>query len=521
VDSLVTAPPRPRHTPPKSFHALCEELGIQAPGGLDVSVTGVAINASSVAPGDVFVALPGTKHHGADFVAEAVSAGAIAVITDATGAAVAGASSVPVAVHDFPREVLGPLSAWVYRSDKQPPAVYAVTGTNGKTSVTFFLEDVWRRLGYTTALSNSTERRIGEETFRTRLTTPEANEIQAIVALAAEQDIDVLCVEASAQAIGRFRLTGLPVAVAGFTNLSHDHLNDYGDMDTYFAAKAPLFTSEFSARAVVCVDTTWGEALVRHADIPVTTVGAANGTAVADWTYRVISSDGEYTDVELVGQRTSLHTRVRALGAHMVQNAAVAVVMVMASGVTVDQLRQAVAPPNGHIGVVVPGRLEKVSGSSPVAVYIDAGRSADAYEKTLTTVRGLTTGKVFVVSGAAGNADPTKRGPMGQVAATLADHVIVTDDDPRFEDADQIRAGILAGARQPGLPAVVEEIPDPTEAVDRAVSSATPGDIIVWCGRGSQNYREIRGERFAFSARDIVHQTLIRHGYLGQEATND
>lgn len=514
MDSLVTPPPRPSHTPPKSFRRLCDEVGAVVFGDDDTTVTGVAINASLVVPGDVFVAIPGKNHHGASFTPEAVASGAAAIVTDQDGVQWVEDGGVPYAVVESPREVLGLIASSVYRSDHPLPAVYAVTGTNGKTSVSFFLDEVWRRLGHATALSNSTERRVGDDVFRTRLTTPEANELHALAALASERGIDTLCLEASAQAIGRFRLTGLRVAVAGFTNLSHDHLNDYGDMDTYLAAKAPLFTAAFSDQAVICVDTPWGKELVTRADIPVVTVAAASGSTSADWLYHLVGSDGEYTDVELVGPDGTLETRVRALGEHMVQNLAVAVVMVASSGVSLDRLRTAISPPGGEISAVVPGRLEKVSGDSPVVVFLDAGRSADAYTKTLTTVRALTDGQVVLVAGAAGGADPTKRGPMGDVAARLADVVVITDDDPRFEDPDTIRRQLLEGAVASEGAARIEEIADPEAAIDFAIGLCSPGDVVVWSGRGSQNYRDIRGQREAFSASDVARTALRRHGHL-------
>jgi UDP-N-acetylmuramoyl-L-alanyl-D-glutamate--2,6-diaminopimelate ligase len=419
--------------------------------------------------------------------------------------------------------MLGELSRAVYETKKSLPVVFAVTGTNGKTSVTFFLEDICHRLGQKTALSNSAERRVADETFRTKLTTPEANELHAMLALGAEKDVTTLCLEASAQAIERSRLNGIRVAVAGFTNLSHDHFEDYGDMDTYLSTKAKLFDRAYSDACVICLDTEWGQKLADQVLIPVTTVARADVATrePAMWTYRVGESDGETTNFIVSGPHGDISSRVHAVGSHMIQNAAVAVVMVAVGGVPLEALRRAISLDRGGIGVVIPGRLEKVSGSSPVAVYLDAGRSADAYEKTLHTLAQFATGKLIAVCGTSGNRDPSKRPMMGALAAAIAQEVIITDDDPRWEDPAEIRRGLLAGALESGHQAIVHEVPQPAEAIRRAVALAHPGDVIVWSGPGSQNYREVRGERVPFSAREESRQALLTAGYLRERNGHD
>jgi len=519
VDTTVTPPPRPHHPRATSFIDLCRRVGVNPVGEADTTVTGVAINASQVVPGDVFVALAGSTHHGALFAADAVEAGATAVITDLEGLALLSSYDYPVGTYPHPREILGHVSADVYSGDSPRPTVLAVTGTNGKTSVTFFLEDICRRLGHVTALSNTSERRVAGERFRTKLTTPEANELHAMLALGAERGVRTLCLEASAQAIERSRLNGIAVKVAGFTNLSHDHFEDYGDMDTYLETKAKLFTQMYSESAVICIDTTWGSALVDRVTIPTQTIAAADHPEAGrvDWTYRVISSDGDATEFSLTGPDGELTTRIAALGRHMVQNAALAIAMVSKSGVPFDDIRAAIGLPDGELGVVIPGRLEKVSGGSALPVYVDAGRSEDAYRQTLAALRPLATGSLITVCGTSGNRDPSKRPLMGQAAAEWSDLVIITDDDPRFEDPADIRQGLLAGVHKVTTDVKVLEIPDPVEAINHAVSVAKPGDVVVWLGPGSQVYREIRGERVPFSARQEVRVALVKSGYITGE----
>lgn len=514
MDSIVTPPPRPRHPKPLGFDQLCEAVGVTTQTPSEVSVTGVTINASQVHPGDVFVALAGSVHHGALFATDAIDQRAVAIITDQQGVDILGDVDVPVGVADNPRELLGIISRQVYRTGEHAPQVLAVTGTNGKTSVTYFLENICRALGQKTALSNSTERRVAGEVFRTKLTTPESNELHAMLALGHENGVTTMCLEASAQAIERSRLNGLRIAVAGFTNLSHDHFEDYGDMDKYLATKAQLFDPEYSARAVICLDTKWGVKLAGQVGIPVTTVVASGHpeSATADWVYEVVDTDGENANFVVTGSAGSVRSRIHAVGAHMVQNAAVAIVMVVESGQKVADIADAISMERGGLDVVIPGRLEKVSGRSPVAIYVDAGRSADAYEKTLTTLGAIASGKLIAVCGTSGNRDASKRPTMGALAATIANHVIITDDDPRWEDPAEIRAGLLDGARGAAAQSTLEEIPDPVDAIRHAVSIAEPGDVIVWSGPGSQNYREVRGERHPFSAREQARLALAHYG---------
>ena len=370
----------------------------------------------------------------------------------------------------------------------------------------FYIEAICRALGHTTALSNSTERRIAGEVFHTPLTTPEAPELQAMLAVAAERGVKEFALEASAQAIERHRLGGIVADVSGFTNLSHDHFEDYGDIETYLEQKLPLFQPAMSKRAVVSLESSFGEMVVSRASVPLVTL-AQKGGPDADWLWEIVSSTTEGQEFVLRGEPGELQTRISALGEHMVRNAALALVMVAESGVDFAELAQAVSTKRGGIDLVVPGRIERVSGSSPIAVFVDAGRSADAYQQTLSTLRALTSGALIVVCGTSGNRDRSKRADMGHLAGAFGDVVIVTDDDPRFEDPAQIRADLLEGVRRSGNTRVLE-IASPVEAIAHAVNTAVPGDTIVWLGPGSQHYREIRGAREPFSARDEARKAL-------------
>ena len=235
-----------------------------APADAGTIVTGIALSTQSVQPGDLFVALPGKNGHGAAYTDSAVQAGAVAVLTDAAGEAAARAAGVPVIVSDNLRGRLGELSAFIYGTADGAPTIFGITGTNGKTTTAYVLEAVLRQMGLVTGLSTTAERHIAGEVFVSRLTTPEATDVHALLARMKERHVEAVVLEVSAQGLTHGRVDGIVFDVAGFTNLSIDHLDDYGTMENYFEAKELLFRPDRARTAVVSLETSWGpEAAVR------------------------------------------------------------------------------------------------------------------------------------------------------------------------------------------------------------------------------------------------------------------
>lgn len=507
---------RPRRTRPVALSTLASSLGATL-AGPDQEVTGVAIHTDLVVRGDLFVAIAGDRAHGIQYWPDARERGAVAVLTDATGAQLLADPSVAVLLTEHPRGILGRVSQAVYATGAGGlPALFAVTGTNGKTSSAFLLEALMRSLGWKTALSTTAERMVAGTPYASTLTTPEAPDTHAMIALAREESVDGIALEVSAQALEKNRLDQIVVDVAGFTNLSHDHFEDFGGMEPYLRAKAALFTPERARFGVVCVDGEWGRRLCEIATIPVWTL-AEHGGPSAQWTYRVLDAQESQSTFELCGPAGEcMRVRAPLIGSHMIANAALAIVMLIRHGVTPDEIESAVGLETAGIPVYLPGRIERVSGSQGPAVFVDAGRSEDAYRHTLSTVRQRTSGRVVMVCGTSGNRDATKRPLMGKAAAELADVVIITDDDPRREDPTQIRQGLLEGARSvPG--AEVYEVPDPSEAIRLALSMIGPGDSVLWSGPGSQSYRDIGGVKVPYSARDEARAALAEAGWpVGQ-----
>lgn len=473
----------------------------------------MSLSSRAIQPGDLYVGVPGRNSHGAAYAAAAAEAGAVALLTDEAGAAAAAASGLPVLVTPDARAALGAVAAWIYRTDENPATLFAVTGTNGKTSVVYLLFAILRQLGVVSGLTSTAERRIGDVAVTSSLTTPEASELHALLARMREAEVRAVGVEVSAQALSRHRVDGLVFDIAGFTNLSHDHLDDYADMDEYFQSKLELFQPDRSRRGVITVDSDWGRRMVDECRIPVTTL-TTRRDGDADWRMTVLAEKAEYTEFLLSGpDNRSLTTRVPLLGWFMAANAALAIVMLVESGYDLDAIAHTLDR-DGGIDAYIPGRAERISGDRGPLVYIDYGHSPDAFLNTLAAIRSITDGRVIMVFGADGDRDATKRSDMGAIAARGADVLVVTDFHPRFEDPARIRATLLAAAREAVPGGEFHEVADPRTAFRTALSLAGEGDVILYAGPGHEDYHEVAGVKIPYSARDDSRQALHEAGWL-------
>lgn len=496
--------------------ALAERVHAVLRGGSGAErVTGVTLRSQDVQPGDLFAALPGAKAHGATFAAEAVRQGAVAVLTDEAGAeVVAGSTAVPLLVHSAPRSVLGDLAAAVYGRPSEHMRVIGVTGTSGKTTTTYLVEAGLRAAGRVAGLVGSVGIRIDGRDEPSALTTPEAPDLQALFAVMLERGIDTAVMEVSSHALTLGRVDAVHFAAGGFTNLSRDHLDFHPTMEDYLDAKARLFEPQSSTHAdvsVVCVDDDGGRAIAARAERPVTVSAAGHE---ADWRaedVRTLDGGGqEFLAVDPAG----VHHRLRiGLPGHFnVANTLLATALLDAVGVSPEQA----AP--GLRTATVPGRLQPIDCGQNFLALVDYAHKPGALRAVLETLRAQThgrrdrsdsgrrPGRIAVVVGAGGNRDPGKRGPMGRVAAELADLVVVTDDNPRDEDPAEIRAAVVAGAA--GGPAAVEEIGDRSAAIDFAVGWAREGDVVLVAGKGHEAGQTSHGLTRPFDDRDELARAL-------------
>jgi UDP-N-acetylmuramoyl-L-alanyl-D-glutamate--2,6-diaminopimelate ligase len=501
---------RPQRVRAQQVAGLVDRLpGARLHGDPAVIVTGITHDSRQVRRGDLYLARAGARAHGISFVGDALSAGAVAVLTDAgsVAPAVAAGSAAVVEVPD-PRAVTGPAAAWVYGDPSQQLVVIGLTGTNGKTTTAYLVEAGLRAAGRRTGLVGTIESLVAGASMPSLRTTPEATDLQALFAVMREQAVTDVAMEVSSHALALDRVAGTGFAVAGFTNLSQDHLDFHADMEDYFAAKARLFTPQLSRRGVVAVDDDWGRRLAREAGVPVTTVGADR----ADWTLLdpAVAVDGGTVTLRSpdgVDHRLT----VPLPGGFNLSNAAIAFVVLVEAGVpAADAIR-------GIAGLArVPGRMERIDAGQPFAVLVDYAHTPAAVTELLAEGRAMAgRGQLTVVLGCGGDRDAGKRPLMGAAAAAGADRAVLTNDNPRSEDPHAILDAMLAGAREVAAGAEVIVVPDRRLAIERALSSAAPGDVVVVAGKGHEQGQEQDGTVLPFDDRDVVRDLLGALGFSG------
>ncbi len=501
---------RPAHPSAHRVADVAEAFGLRltAPGGADVVLTGLTHASAEVLPGDLFVALRGFKVHGVRYAPAAVAAGAVAVLTDAEGADAAAATGVPVLVADDPRALLGDVAAWVHGHPARELVTVGVTGTNGKTTTTYFVDAALRAVHATTALLGTVELRVGDTAIESPRTTVEAPALHALLRLARERGAGAVTMEVSSHALALGRVHGLTFDVAGFTNLQRDHLDFHGDMDGYFADKARLFAPGQASRGVVVVDDEWGRRLVRTAQVPVESLATHVGTPeseTADWavTEATIGLDGVGSTFTLRGPDGARHAAASPLpGLVNVSNAALAIVLAHRAGVPIDTAIAAVGAAHA-----IPGRMERVVERAPgrPLALVDYAHTPDALVLALEAVRPITPGRLILVFGSDGDRDQGKRPIMGAIAARLADVLVVTDENPRSEDPAAIRSQILAGARGERPDGTdIHEATSRADAIRAALALADDKDTIIITGKGHEPTQEIAGVFHRYNDRDVL-----------------
>jgi UDP-N-acetylmuramoyl-L-alanyl-D-glutamate--2,6-diaminopimelate ligase len=387
----------------------------------------------------------------------------------------------------------------VYGEPTSELRLLGVTGTNGKTTTSYLLEAVLRRIGQA-ALIGTIETRIGDEVVKSVRTTPEATDLQALFAVMRERGVAWCAMEVSSHALAMGRVDGARFAVAGFTNLSQDHLDFHGTFEEYFAAKASLFTPERCDLAVVNLDDEYGRRLAAQIVVPLLTVST---TGAADWTVvGTHQSEHGTTVLDIAGPGESLTVEIRLPGDFNVANALLAVAMLRQFDVPAEEIAAGLAT------AAVPGRMEAFTRGDGLAVVVDYAHTPDAIGLALRAARGATMGRLFAVVGCGGDRDPGKRPAMGAAAAQAADVVIVTDDNPRSEDPAAIRAAAIEGARVAVPTADLREVGDRRAAIATAIELAGPGDTVVVLGKGHETGQEIDGVIHPFDDRQTVRELL-------------
>ena len=473
-------------------------LGLTAQGGGNPMVTGLAVDSRAVKEGFLFAALPGARVHGAEFIQYAVRQGAVAVLTDAQGAVIArdvmAQAGVAVVITDAPREALSRTAALWFGA--QPATMIAVTGTNGKTSVSTFVRQIWIEMGLA-AVNLGTTGVEGAWTAPLAHTTPEPITLHCALAEAAANGITHAAMEASSHGLDQRRLDGVMLKAAGFTNFTQDHLDYHQTFEAYFDAKAGLFARVLpeDGTAVVNIDDPKG--------VDVVAIAKARGCSVI-----TVGRDGG--DLHLTGQRfdatgqdlrfewrgKTYQKRLALIGGFQAENVLLACGLVIACGGAAADVFDTVP----HL-TTVRGRMQlAATRDNGGAVFVDYAHTPDAVATALQAMRPHVMGRLVAIVGAGGDRDAGKRPLMGAAAAEFADMVIVTDDNPRSEDPASIRAAVLEGAPE------ATEVGDRAEAILRGIDAIGPGDALLIAGKGHETGQVVGDDILPF---DDVEQASV------------
>jgi UDP-N-acetylmuramoyl-L-alanyl-D-glutamate--2,6-diaminopimelate ligase len=475
------------------------DLGLTPTFGPDVRVSGFSLDSRTVKSGDLFGAFSGTLTHGASYAQSVIASGAAAILTDQKGLEIlttAGLEqAVSVIVTEDARATFARAAALFY--PHKPAVIAAVTGTNGKTSVATFLRQIWAHLGYeainlgTTGMEGAVQRPLAH-------TTPDTLTLLDALAQAAEAGVTHCAMEASSHGLDQGRLDGLDLRAGGFTNLSQDHLDYHNTFEAYFDAKAGLFTRVMPVDrpVVINIDDPYGVQLKERCAaraMPVITVGH---DMMSDLHIQGQRYDATGQTVLFSYAGTRYQKRLPLVGGFQAHNALVAAGLALATGEPADEVFGALEHLNG-----VRGRMElAATRDNGGAVFVDYAHTPDAVSTAITALRPHVMGRVVAIIGAGGDRDRSKRPLMGAAAAQAADIVIITDDNPRSEDPDTIRAAVAEGAPE----AMV--VGDRAEAILRGVDLVGAGDALIICGKGHETTQIVGDVTYPF---DDVEQASV------------
>jgi UDP-N-acetylmuramoyl-L-alanyl-D-glutamate--2,6-diaminopimelate ligase len=484
-------------------------------GDASVVVTGVRHDSRHVGPGDLFVALPGEAQEGAEFAAQALARGAVAILAEDVLPGV----DAPTALVADPRRAMGTVAARVYGDPTAGVPVVGITGTNGKTTTAWLLEGALGAAGGSPAVLGTLGARGPAGAQETGFTTPESDAVMRFARDSVDAGASHLIMEVSSHGLALHRVEGVRFHVAAFTNLTQDHLDFHGDMERYGAAKARLFTDFAPARAVLHVDDPFGAALADRVTCP-TWRCTRRGDREAEVRALSWSEGREGIRARVATPKGEVEVNSPLVGTHNLDNLLVALGCALALDV---DLAGAVRGLSGAAGA--PGRLERVPHPGDVAVFVDYAHTPDALSRVLSALRGVTPGRLLAVFGCGGDRDPSKRAPMGRAAGGGADLCVLTSDNPRTEDPLRILAEVEPGLGGAGMERLdgshlakarrgYAVVPDRREAIGLALRAARRGDTVLIAGKGHEDYQIVGTEKRPFDDRAEARRAIDA---LGEE----
>src|SRR5436190_10889851 len=487
---------------PMQLKHLVDELSVvKVVGPLDREIAGISYDSRRVTPGMVFVAIPGQKTDGHEFISTAIDRGATAVICEKNGFVSPRATKIKVG---DAREALARMAAAYYQHPSRKLKVIGVTGTNGKTTVAFIVKQILQAAGVNCGLIGTVLYEIGERVIPAQRTTPEALEIQQMMAQMLRADCQACVMEVSSHALEQKRVCCVEFDAAVFTNLTHDHLDYHGTMEQYFASKKRLFTSLRQGAkkwgAIVNIDDPFGARLSKETDADALLTYGLNDAAKLRATQIRLGKDSTQMVVETPQDR--FPCRLPLIGRHNVYNALAAVGAGLFLKVGLPPIQTAL-----NSMQPVPGRLEAIALGQPFGVFVDYAHTDDALRNVLATLREITSGRLLLAFGCGGSRDAGKRPKMGKVAATLADFTIITSDNPRRESPEKIASAVEEGFRTVRRDGFRVEL-DRRRAIDEILRSANPGDTVLIAGKGHETYQEFEDTVIPFDDRIYVRESL-------------
>ncbi|HYJ00187.1 MAG TPA: UDP-N-acetylmuramoyl-L-alanyl-D-glutamate--2,6-diaminopimelate ligase [Thermoleophilaceae bacterium] len=457
-------------------------------GAPEVEITGLAYSSRSVSPGALFFCVPGFKSDGHDFAADAVERGAVALVCERSLGL-----GVPEVVVDDVRAAMGPAAARFHGDPTGRLRVVGITGTNGKTTTAFLVRDILEAAGVRTGLLGTVKQVVGGIDEPVEHTTPEAIDLQATFRRMVEAGDEACVMEVSSHALELRRAEGIRFACRVFTNLTQDHLDFHDDMEAYYLAKRRLF--EGPGPAVVNLDDPYGRRLAADLEDPITYAVDAE----AAYRARDVRFDVSGASFRADTPDGPLELRTRLPGLFNVSNALAALAVARALGAEAGTAAAALSTAGR-----VPGRLEPIEEGQGFGVFVDFAHTPDSLDNVLRAARELTEGRLHVVFGAGGDRDRAKRPLMGEAAASRADRVIVTSDNPRSEDPEAIVAEVMEGTGPD-----VDREPDRRRAIALAIETAGAGDVVVIAGKGHEQGQEFEGGRKEpFDDREVAREAL-------------
>ena len=480
-----------------SVEEISRLIGIKIDLDPSLTFSGATSSDGDVVEGDLFLAYPGEKTHGARFASSAIARGARAIVTDSEGSTIA--DGLPVIVVPHARTAGALISATLYTKPMQEMISIGITGTNGKTTVSTLLYQLFQEAGRESGLIGTVETRIGRDSVASARTTPEADALQALAATMSERHLRHLVMEVSSHAMVMQRIVGSHFAMVGFTNLSQDHLDFHQDMDSYFKAKASLFTLEYADQAFINIDSDFGLRLFNECGIPATSLSRNNPKA--SWHFTSITPTATGTAFTARGAGGILVESSTPLrGDFNLDN--ILLVLAIAIECGIDPLDCAALIPRLKGAA---GRMESVDCGQDFTALVDYAHTPDAVRNVITTAREFTSGKVVAVLGCGGDRDASKRPLMGSALIEESGIAIFTSDNPRSEDPRKILED-MSKHLPLGEPSRV--IIDRHEAIAYAVSLCQPGDTLLVLGKGHENGQEIKGEKIDFDDRLVLAKIL-------------